>query len=72
MIDSRVALTRGIVDAIGRSARPPRTMVSASAVGYYQDAGSERLYEDSPRGRAKDRMRLSPEAHRFGDVHVRP
>jgi uncharacterized protein (TIGR01777 family) len=43
--DSRVAGTRNLVTALTRLARPPRVLVSASAVGYYGDRGDEILDE---------------------------
>jgi hypothetical protein len=49
--DSRVGLTRRLVEAVGRTERRPRTLVSASAVGYYGDRGDAELVEDSPPGR---------------------
>ena len=45
---SRVDGTRALVDAL--RARPPRVLVSASAVGYYGSRGDEVLKEDSPPG----------------------
>jgi uncharacterized protein (TIGR01777 family) len=47
---SRVELTSQLVAACRAAARPPRTFISASAVGYYGDAGDRALTEDSPRG----------------------
>src|SRR5579884_1744183 len=35
ILDSRVATTRRLVDAIRGAARPPRVFLSGSAVGYY-------------------------------------
>src|SRR6185312_4467938 len=43
--DSRVVGTRHLVDAIARSPRKPRVLVSASAIGYYADRGDEVLTE---------------------------
>jgi uncharacterized protein (TIGR01777 family) len=45
---SRVEGTRALVDAF--RARPPRVLVSASAVGYYGSRGDEALTEGSPPG----------------------
>ncbi len=45
---SRVDGTRALVDAL--HARPPKVLVSASAVGYYGSRGDEMLKEDSPPG----------------------
>src|SRR5947208_10031067 len=47
---SRVDVTRRLAEALPRLERPPRLLVSASAVGYYGDRGSEILREDSPPG----------------------
>jgi uncharacterized protein (TIGR01777 family) len=48
--DSRVASTRLLAEALAALARPPRVLVSASAVGYYGDRGDEALTEASGRG----------------------
>ena len=47
---SRVDVTRRLAEALLRLERPPRLLVSASAVGYYGDRGSEILREDSAPG----------------------
>ena len=47
---SRVDVTRRLAEALLRLERPPRLLVSASAVGYYGDRGSEILREDSSPG----------------------
>lgn len=47
---SRVDVTRRLAEALPRLERPPRLLVSASAVGYYGDRGSEILREDSSPG----------------------
>jgi len=47
---SRVGSTRVLVDALSQLRRKPRVLVSASAVGYYGDRGSEILTEASPAG----------------------
>jgi uncharacterized protein (TIGR01777 family) len=46
--DSRVGLTRRLVDAIAAARKRPSVLVSASAVGYYGDRGDEELDEDAP------------------------
>jgi len=48
--DSRVNGTRLLCDALAGLARPPKTLVCASAVGYYGDRGEETLAEESPPG----------------------
>ena len=48
--DSRVLGTRNLCAALARLASPPAFLVSASAVGYYGDRGSQSLDEHSPRG----------------------
>lgn len=53
LIDSRVAYTRQVIDAMRAAKRPPKVLVSASAVGVYGDRGDEVLTEASapgPRG----------------------
>ena len=45
--DSRVEGTRGLSEAVARLSRPPRVLVSASAIGYYGNRGAEPLTEDS-------------------------
>jgi len=49
--DSRVNGTRLLCDALAGLARPPKTLVCASAVGYYGDRGEESLTEESPPGK---------------------
>jgi uncharacterized protein (TIGR01777 family) len=48
--DSRVKGTRLLCEALAGLARPPKTLVCASAVGYYGDRGEEVLTEESPPG----------------------
>jgi uncharacterized protein (TIGR01777 family) len=48
--DSRVAGTRNLVAGIRACEPRPRTLVSASAVGYYGPHGEEPLDEDAPPG----------------------
>ena len=49
--DSRVNGTKLIAETISRMDPPPQVLVSASAIGYYGDRGSEVLSEESPSGR---------------------
>ncbi len=48
--ESRVGGTRMLCDSFARLVRPPKTLVCASAVGYYGDGGHAVLREDSPPG----------------------
>ena len=48
--DSRVRSTQTLAEAMARMIKPPRTLVVASAIGYYGDRGDENLIESSPRG----------------------
>ncbi|MHA7984710.1 TIGR01777 family oxidoreductase [Rathayibacter sp. CAU 1779] len=52
VMQSRLDVTRTIVDAIHAAKRPPAVFVSGSAVGFYGDRGDEDLTESSPRGTA--------------------
>jgi uncharacterized protein len=48
---SRVEATRLLSEALAGLAHPPRSLVCASAIGYYGDRGGEVLREESPPGR---------------------
>jgi uncharacterized protein (TIGR01777 family) len=52
--DSRVLSTRHVVEALARKPRTasgaPKTLVNASAIGYYGPRGDEELTEESPPG----------------------
>jgi uncharacterized protein (TIGR01777 family) len=48
--DSRVKATRFLAEQIGRVQRPPKLLLSASAIGYYGERGDEVLTEASPPG----------------------
>lgn len=50
ILESRVLGTRRVVEAIARAPRPPRVLVSASAIGFYGDRGAEELTEESAGG----------------------
>jgi uncharacterized protein (TIGR01777 family) len=52
ILDSRVQGTRLLCKSLARLKRPPRVLVSASAIGYYGDRGDELLDEKSSRGNA--------------------
>ncbi len=47
---SRVEGTRVLCESLARLARPPRVLVSASAMGFYGSRGDEVLTESSPAG----------------------
>jgi NAD dependent epimerase/dehydratase family enzyme len=49
--DSRVNGTRLLCGALAALPRPPKVLVSASAVGYYGDRGEEALTEEQPPGK---------------------
>jgi uncharacterized protein len=51
ILESRRTGTRLLAEAVGRAREGPRTMVSASAIGYYGDRGDELLSEASPPGK---------------------
>jgi uncharacterized protein (TIGR01777 family) len=48
--DSRVQGTGLLCRVLAQTARPPKVLVSASAIGYYGDRGDEELDEGSPVG----------------------
>jgi uncharacterized protein (TIGR01777 family) len=48
--NSRMLATRSLVAACMRATRPPRVLVSASAVGYYGPRGDELVTEATPAG----------------------
>jgi uncharacterized protein (TIGR01777 family) len=54
LVDSRVRSTENVVAALARNPRrpdgSPKTLVNASAVGYYGPRGDEEIAEDSPPG----------------------
>jgi uncharacterized protein (TIGR01777 family) len=47
---SRVDGTRLIAETLAGLERPPRTLIQASAIGFYGDRGDEKLDETSPQG----------------------
>lgn len=48
--ESRIRTTERLVEALGKTARPPRLLVSASAIGFYGDRGDETLDEGKTAG----------------------
>jgi len=50
IMESRVLGTRSIVEGFARAARPPRVLVSGSAIGFYGNTGDREVDEDSPPG----------------------
>ncbi len=48
--DSRVVGTRNLVEALSLCQKPPRVLVSGSAIGYYGSSGDQVLDETSPAG----------------------
>ncbi|QDU69123.1 TIGR01777 family oxidoreductase [Engelhardtia mirabilis] len=50
ILDSRVDGTRALAGALAAAPRPPRVMLSTSAVGFYGDRGEETLDESSAAG----------------------
>lgn len=48
LIDSRVKTTQALLDWCATRARPPRVLVTASAIGFYGPAGDDWLGESSP------------------------
>ncbi len=50
ILDSRIAATTTLVDAMVRAQKPPATFVSGSAVGFYGSRGDETLTEQSAPG----------------------
>ncbi len=51
ILESREEGTRLLARTLGHLARPPRVLLSASAVGFYGNRGEERLTEESGPGR---------------------
>lgn len=50
LLDSRLAATKSLVEAIGRVANPPKVLVSGSGIGYYGPHGDDLVTEATPAG----------------------
>jgi uncharacterized protein (TIGR01777 family) len=50
ILESRTRGTRLLAEALAGLSRPPKVLISASAIGFYGDRGSEQLSEASPAG----------------------
>jgi uncharacterized protein (TIGR01777 family) len=50
ILESRTLGTRLLAEAMARAPEGPRTLVSASAIGYYGERGDEEMTESSPPG----------------------
>jgi len=74
MVDSRVLGTRHLVEAIAALDDKPKTLISASAVGYYGSCRDRELTEDAPAGDdfvAELAVKWEAEAARAVDLGVR-
>jgi hypothetical protein len=79
LLESRVGPTRLLCETLAGLERPPRVLVSASAIGIYGDRGSEVLTEASPPGsgfladlaRDWERATAAAEARGIRVVHLR-
>lgn len=56
ILESRTKGTTLLAETLGRLARPPKVLISASAIGIYGDRGDEVLVEQSP-------LRTGPDAY---------
>ncbi|WP_022851502.1 TIGR01777 family oxidoreductase [Limisalsivibrio acetivorans] len=50
ILESRIEGTRLIAERLASMDNPPKTFITASAIGYYGDRGEEDITEDSPAG----------------------
>ena len=48
--DSRIQGTKLLCETLAKLQRPPRVLISASAIGFYGDQGNRELTEESPSG----------------------
>lgn len=74
LLDSRVKITRELVDFCASQEQPPAVMVSASAVGYYGDQGDRDVTEQTaPHDEFAHQLckRWESEAQRAEDLGVR-
>lgn len=79
ILESRAAPTRQLAESLARLDDPPRTLVCASATGYYGHRPGEQLTESSPRGEgfladvceAWERATAPAEAAGIRVVHLR-
>jgi uncharacterized protein (TIGR01777 family) len=55
IVRSRIDYTRTLVAAMAKAAKPPRVLVSGSAIGVYGERGGEELTEDSAVGPRAER-----------------
>ncbi len=69
--DSRVMGTRRLVEALAEPGNTVKTLVNASAIGFYGDTASRRWDESSPAGRgflADVCQRWEAEAHKASNT----
>jgi len=74
LVESRVDTTRALLALARRLRRPPRLLVSASAIGYYGHQGDDRLAESAPAVQGFSHrlcQAWEAEAWRFEDLGVR-
>ena len=74
IIDSRIDSTRLLYNTLANNALQVKTIVSASAVGYYGDCGASVIKEDHPAANnflAEVTDRWEKEVNRFGQLGIR-
>ncbi|PRR74235.1 TIGR01777 family oxidoreductase [Neomoorella humiferrea] len=74
IMQSRVGITRALVEGFQGLSKPPRVFISGSAIGYYGPCGDEELTEASSPGNdflAKVCRAWEQEANRAGELGVR-
>lgn len=67
ILETRSRGTRNLAEALAAAQKPPRVLVSASAIGYYGDRGEEVLRENSTSGEG-----FLPEVCRAWEAAVEP